>query len=173
MSDVGQIGLVRTTGFWSVVIRVVTASNWNHNVVFVGDVYDTHGHVINDAVVSAEGSGVTIMQRDDFPGAVWSQFELTPTQQMAVKAFNLDQLGKPYGYWTDFWIGVAHVFKAKTPKWIETKLSDQSTWICSQIADASYTAAGYPLFTDNRPTGSVWPGSLAKIFVTRGWTDKP
>jgi len=173
MSDVGQIGLVHSNGFWPFVIRVVTNSHWSHNVVFVGDVYDTRGHLINDAVVSAEGSGVMIMQRGDFPDAVWSDFDLTPTQQLAIKGFNLDQVGKPYGFWTDAWIGIAHIFRTRTPKWIEAKLSDQSTWICSQIADASYSAAGINLFRDDRPTGSVWPGSLAKIFVRRGWTDKP
>lgn len=163
MSDVGQITIVRSTGFWPFIIRAVTASHWSHNTIIISDT----------ECVSAEGSGVKIMKRSDFPDSVTSDFILTDREQLAIKAFALGQVGKRYGYLTDFWIGIALITKAKTPRWIERILSNKSTWECAQLCDAAYTYAGIHLFRDDRPTGAVYPGSLAKIFVSYGWTDKP
>lgn len=162
MSDLAQIGLVRTTGFSSWLTRAITGSAWNHTVTRVSE----HN------VVSAESDGVQILPVTHFPGAVWSQFPLTDRQQAKIIAFSLAQENKPYGTLTYIWIGIALKLKIRTPRWLERKLSNGSTWVCSQLCDSAYQHAGIHLFRDDRPEGAVTPASLAKIFYDFGWTDK-
>lgn len=162
MSDLGQLGLVRTTGFSSWLIRFMTHSHYNHVVTRVSE----HN------VVSAEIDGVQVMPVTEFQGVVWSRFPLTDRQQAKIIAFSLAQVGKPYGKLTYIWIGVALLLRVRTPRWFEKRLDNGTTYICSQLADSAYQHAGIHLFRDDRPEGAVTPASLAKIFYDFGWTDQ-
>lgn len=159
MSDIGQITIVTTNGFWGWVIRHVTESTSNHNTIIVSETHQ----------VSAEPGGVRLVPRTDYPTAVVADYPLTDEQRDAIVAFAMAQIDKPYGYWTDFWIGVGLIFRTHTPRWIERMLSDGGTWECAQLCDAAYIAADINLFEDNRPDGAVYPGSLEKLFKRKGW----
>lgn len=160
MPGLAQLGLVRTKGFSSWLTRLVTRSNWNHIVLYEGA-----GNVI-----SCEPSGVSELPVEDFPNAVWSNFDLTIGECGAAINFARSQLGKPYGNFTYVWIGVALLLKVKhTPAWILRRLASQRDWICSQLCDSSYQAANIHLFKDERPYGCVWPGSFEPIFKAHGW----
>lgn len=165
----GQIALVRTHGFSSWVIRTVTRSHWNHTINRVSD----------HQVISCEPEGVRILPVTDFVegvgrvvDVVWSDFPLTRLQQNKIIAFSLLQSGKPYGRLTFVWIGVAELLHWRTPRWLERRLDDGRTWICSQLSDAAFQHAGVRLFRDNRPDGAVTPGSLGGLFEDLGFTDK-
>lgn len=173
LAQLGQIGLLRTKGFSSWLIRTMTHSNWNHCVVYVGDVVDAQGNPHTDAVVSAEVEGVRILPAEHFQGVSWSEFDLTVKQQNKIIDFSIAQDGRPYGKFTYAWIGIAILLKIPTPQWLERRLNDGRTYICSQLAARAYQAAGVDLFADARPIGAVVsPGSLGKLFKDLGWVDK-
>lgn len=159
MGELAQIGLVRTTGFSSWLIRLVTHSHWNHVILRVTPHY----------VVSAETSGVATLPVTHFTDVTWSAFPLTDRQQAKIIAFALQQVGKPYGVLTYLWVGIGLLTKAHTPRWLEKKLSDQTSWTCSQLADSSYHAAGWYFFDDDRPASAVYPGSFVPFYVDAGW----
>lgn len=160
MPDLAQLGLVRTTGFSSWLIRTVTHSTYNHIVCYVGD----------GQVVSAETSGVQVLPVEYFPQAVWSHFDLTLHQTGTIISFSRNQLGKPYGVLTFLWCGIARLFGVEhTPGWLLRRLNTRANWICSQLADSAYKAAGIHLFTDHRAEGAVVPGDFEPIWKDAGW----
>ena len=162
MDNLGQLGLVRTVGLTSWLIRTITGSHWNHTICRVSE----HN------VVSAETTGVTILPTTHFPNAVWTDFPLTPREQAKLIAFSLAQVGKPYGSLTFIWIGISRLTRWATPRWLEKRISDQHTWICSQLCDAAYQAAGIHMFTDDRPAGSVTPGDIAGVMYDFHWVNQ-
>lgn len=162
MDNLGQLGLVRTVGFSSWLIRLVTRSHWNHTVCRVSE----HN------IVSAETTGVAILPADHFKTTVWSQFPLGDKERARIIAFSLAQVGKPYGRLTFVWIGVSRITRWVTPRWLERRISDQNTWICSQLCDAAYQAAGIHMFRDNRPPGAVTPSDIAGVMRDFGWVDR-
>jgi hypothetical protein len=87
--NVGQIGILRTHGFSSWLIRTITRSHTNHVVIDVGD-----------GLVSAEYPHVIKRDYQHFSNEVWSQFEYTDGQRAKIVEFANTQLGKPYG-WAD------------------------------------------------------------------------
>lgn len=161
----GQLGLVRTRGFSSWLTRVVTRSDWNHTVIVSAE----------GEVISAEPSGVQRMPVEYFeppyvPAVRWSNFDLDQWQVLRVINFAQTQLGKPYGVLTFLWCGIARLFGVKhTPRWVLRRLRSQRSWICSQLTDSAYKAAGVHLFTDHRAEGAVVPGDYAPIFQDHGW----
>jgi hypothetical protein len=178
MTDLAQIAVVRTRGFSSWVIRTVTRSHWNHTI----------GYVSEHMVISCEPNGVQLMPATDFVvgGRILdiavSDFPLTTAQENKIIAFLLLQgpqtidgvlqPGKPYGRLTFVWIGLAKLLHWRTPQWLERRLDDGKTWICSQLSDAAYQHAGVRLFRDNRPDGAVTPGAIGALFKDCGFTDK-
>lgn len=140
----------------------MTNSAWNHVITRVSE----HN------VVSAESDGVKVLPITHFHDVSWSAFPLTDKQQAKIIAFSLAQVGRPYGTLTYIWIGIALLLRLDTPSWLERRLSDGHTWICSQLADSAYQHAGIHLFRDDRPTGAVTPASLAKLFYDYQWVDK-
>ena len=171
MSDVGQMLLIRTGGFWSWLIRAVTNSDFNHTVNIVGDVYDTKGNLLEDQVVSAEGSGVTLMPRSHFPQGVVSDFPMTEHQQLVAKTFSLNAVGAKYARLAFIMIGISLIFKTKTPLWIERYLSSSKHYICSDLSDSAFHAAGIRLFEDVVPS-AVYPGMFVPLYVDAGWLPK-
>jgi uncharacterized protein YycO len=159
MSDLAQIGLVRTTGFMSWLIRAVTHSPVNHVIVRVSP----------NSVISPEGSGVQIAPVTAFPQAIWSKFPLSRGQENKIIAYALAQQGKPYNYVDDLFIGIALLTRWATPRWMQHELSDTKRWQCAQLADAAYQTAGIHLFHDERPSGAIYPGSFVPLFEDNGW----
>lgn len=165
MPGLAQIGLVRTKGFSSWLIRVVTRSPFNHTVLVSAD----------NEVISAETTGVKRLELRMFePPYVqevsWSNFDLDMWEITRAINFAEHQLGKPYGVLTFLWCGAVRLFGVKhTPRWILRRLRSQRSWICSQLTDSAYKAAGIHLFTDHRAEGAVVPGDYTPIFQDHGW----
>lgn len=160
MPGLGQIGLVRTRGLSSWLIRVFTRSTVNHTITYIG----------NNEVISCETSGVKILPISTFPNASWSHFGLEFWEIADILNFTHDQLGKPYDKLMFVWCGVSRVLKVRhTPKWILRRLATNRAWICSQLCDSAYRAAGIHLFTDHRAVGAVVPGDFEPIWEANGW----
>lgn len=166
MSDVGQMQLVRTSGFISWGIRFFTRSDWNHTTNIVGDIWHK-GVFYPDAVISAEPSGVKIMKRSDFPNSIVSDFPMTEKQQLAAMTFSIGAIGAKYARLAFIFIWISLVFKTKTPMWIERYLSSNKHYICSDLTDSSFHAAGIRLFEGVVPS-AVYPGMFVPLYVDMG-----
>lgn len=160
MPGLGQIGVVRTQGFTSWVIRTFDRTPYNHDVVYAG----------NDEVYSCEPNGLQRMPASAFPNVVWSHFPLELDQVFEILNFCEQHLGAPYDNLMFVWCGVARIFGVKlTPGWILRRLASHRAFICSQLCDAAYVAAGVPLFRDGRAESAVDPHDITELFRQHGW----
>ena len=160
----GQIGLVPADKGWaSGVVAWATQSSWTHVVVAVSET----------EVVSAEPGGTRYRPINYYPGTVWSKYPLRPSQRRRIARYARTRIGTPYAWWDYFAVGVALVFRARTPDWLASHVADTHTLLCSQLADLALQAGGVHVFFDERPAGAVTPASFAKVFIARGWADKP
>jgi len=156
--NVGQVGLLRTHGFSSWLIRTFTRARTNHVVIDVGD-----------GLISAEYPYVIKRPYDYFSNIIWSRFDLTIPQQQKIASFANEQLGKRYN-WADFLaIGVGILTRQHTPRWLMHWLSSNGEWICSSLSDAALRHGGIHLFDDERPVGAVVPASFERWFADAGW----
>jgi hypothetical protein len=142
----------------------VTRSEFNHVVVNVGVAVDGQ-----QLCVGAEPRGARIRPVTDFHDVVWSEFPLTEHQQGVVAGWALRHENTPYGYMSDFFIGVALLTRTHTPWFIEHWLSDGKRYECAGLADAALRAGGVHVFRDGRPVGAIFPGSFQRVFEAFGW----
>lgn len=164
MMDVtGQVALVHSTGFWPAVISIVTHSHFNHMITGISPT----------AVVSAERQGVIRRHVSDFPGAVWSEFPETILAEHKVAEYAISQIGKPYAFLDDFFIGVALITRQHAPGWLMRRLRSGKRWECAELADAALQHGGVNVFHDGRPWGAVYPGSFEPVFRDYGWLPGP
>lgn len=157
----GQIGIMdRPSGFGDRLIQIVTGSSFNHVVIATS----------NTQCVSAEPGGVRMRPISYFDNShvVWSKFEFAAGQEYEPALFAISEVGKPYGFFDDFFIGIALLTRTHTPKWLERILSDGKRWECAELADAALNAAGIQLFP-GRPVGAVFPGSFVAYWKAQGW----
>lgn len=157
----GQIGLVRTHGLSSWLIRVVTRSKVNHTVTDTGT-----------CLISAEYPHVRTRPYGHFTNIIWSQFAFQNNQADKIVEFAEAQIGKPYGTLDDIAIGVALITRDHTPHRLMRWLSNNGEWICSALCDAALRHAGIHIFTDGRPVGTVFPGSYTSFYNDAGWMPK-
>jgi hypothetical protein len=97
------------------------------------------------------------------PGSLWSSglVTLTQAQRQAVVAWCVAHPAVTYSGW-DYLELTAHRIGIDT-SWLEARIADSSSYICSQYVDASYQAAGKQLFNDGRWNGFVTPLDLALL----------
>jgi uncharacterized protein YycO len=114
-----------------------------------------------DTVVEAQPHGAQKASKDNYPNAVWSNFLLNDVQRAAIVQWSLDHVGTPYNFLDIVALFFSRVLHIKFG-WVNTRLSQNGTDICSQLVDAAYRAAGVHLFHDGRPSGDVTPEDLHK-----------
>jgi len=120
-------------------------------------------------LISAEYPVVRTRPYGHFTNIIWSQFQFDPDQPTKIVDFATAQLGKPYGWMDDLAIGVGLLTRQHTPRWLLRWLANNGEWICSSLSDAALRHAGIHLWDDNRPVGSVFPGSFENWFRDAGW----
>lgn len=156
----GQIGLVRTKGFWGWVIRKITDSPVNHVVVGISPTQN----------IGAEPGGVRIRRNDEWDQIIWSEFDLSTREKYVITRFVRDRLTYAYSYLTDFAIGMEYLTGIPTPTWLERYLSSDYVYECAQLAHAAYLAARRDLLDDKfRLPGRVNPGTFVPVFKKFGW----
>lgn len=157
----GQIGLVRTKGFWGWVIRKITASPVNHVVVGISPTQN----------IGAEPGGVRIRRNDEWDQIIWSEFDLTTREKYVITRFVRDRLTYAYSYLTDFAIGMEYITGIPTPTWLERYLSSDYVYECAQLAHAAYLAARKNILEDDkyRLPGRVNPGTFVPVWKKNGW----
>jgi hypothetical protein len=168
----GTIFVLRSSGFVSWSIRVLTRSRVNHAGICLGD-----GHT-----VEAEAAGAIVgNERDPGPditygAALRDRIEARAGgrgQRIADEAQKL--LGRGYNF-ADIavlaWGNIRHDPTDGTPdspNWWQRRVMDDQRLICSQLVDLACANAGVHLFVDNRLPGQVTPGDLEQVLANADW----
>jgi uncharacterized protein YycO len=161
----GQIGLVESTGIYSDAIRFFQSfrepphlAKYTHCVTALD----------NDRLLEAVPGGARIVDIATYGPIVWSQFIFKPGEQDLIVNWSKDREHAPYA-WEDIpLIALALTTGDNTPAWLETKLSSDRRYICSELVDAAYKHAGIHLFK-NIPPSAVYPAMVAAMYDDYGW----
>lgn len=149
----GQYGVVRTTGWAPLLIRVVTRSKYNHAFIYVG----------GDTVVEARPSGAGYAALSSFDIVLWQTTALTQGQRDDIVAEAHRLVGTPYSWVDCAAIGLAKIFGWHLPEVVRKRLNRKDRLMCSQLVDTCDLRAGVHLFLDGRIPGDVSPGDLADL----------
>jgi len=152
---IGDYGVVKTSGWVGKLIRLGTASRWNHAFIYIG----------NGQIVEANPTGVEISPVAKYPIIAWNKHEdLNNDQRDAVVAYAKTTVGKPYAFLV---IGniVLRILGLKilANTKILRKLAQQPGYICSELVAESYNSIGIKLY--NKPLDLVTPGDLAERLI--------
>jgi cell wall-associated NlpC family hydrolase len=151
MPDLGDYGVVRTSGWGAALIRFGTHSNYNHAFVYVGD----------GQIVEAEPQGARLGSVTEYGNVLWSRVPLDGPQRGAIAAIARKMIGTPYN-WVDIAALTLACLGLKLPP-VMDRVRDDRQLICSQLVDRAYELAGVHLFKDGRPDEAVTPGDLARL----------
>lgn len=155
MSNKGQFGVTRTSGFYGQMIRLGTRSQVDHAFIVVDD----HG-----GIVEATNGKVRTGHVVQYPDAIYSQFPFREPVADHIANRALSLIGTPYNYID---IGVLALMSFDLhAKWMANRAKDTSQLFCSQAVDYAYALAGVHLFKD-KPTGFVTPGDLLMLIAQR------
>jgi cell wall-associated NlpC family hydrolase len=151
--QVGDYGVVKTGGFFGMLIRIGTTSRWNHSVIYIGD----------GKVVSADPTGVKINPVSDYAHIAWNQHEaLDGNQRQQIAAFAKAAVGSPYSFITIFGLVIRILGLKVLGKFLIAKLAQGTGYICSELVAECYRKAGVPLGEEDY---LVVPGDLAERLI--------
>ena len=151
----GDFGVVKTTGIIGRLIRVGTASRWNHAFIFVGP----------GLIVEANPTGVEYSPITKYPHVAWNRHDnLTDEQREVIVAEAIKQVGTPYAF-----IDIAALFfriiglRFINPSHFWKRFSVKNSWFCSELVAHCYRSSGLTLI--NKDDDLVTPGDLAERLV--------
>jgi cell wall-associated NlpC family hydrolase len=151
----GDFGVVKTNGIIGKLIRVGTASRWNHAFIYIGD----------GVIVEANPTGVAITPLAKYPNIAWNQHDtITAKQRDSIIELALNEVGKPYAF-IDISILFLRILGLRfvKPNKFWKKLSVQNGWFCSELVSYCYRTVGLTLI--NKKDDLVTPGDLAERLV--------
>jgi hypothetical protein len=160
MDRTGQIGLVRTRGFFAWFYCFFGRSPVSHVVVGLP----------GGKCIGAEPGGVRVRDIAEYDEIVWSEFDLSTREKYLITRYVREKLTTPYSYLTVFFLALEVVSRIRTPTWIERYLSTEYAFECAQLAHAAYLAAGKDLLGEpDRLPGRVRPDLFVPVFRRLGW----
>lgn len=160
MTDLtGQIGLIpHPKTLLELLIDLITVSPVHHSVLAISAT----------ECISCEASGARIRPISHYPDAYWSHYPHTPEVRDKIVGWGVERIGRPYGWFTDFAIGIALIFHKRTPEWVRRYLSNDGWWECAEFCDAAYVQAGQHLF-EGVISAEVYPGMFVPLWEKEGW----
>jgi len=149
----GDYGVVKTNGFFGLLIRVGTTSRWNHAIVYVG----------NGKAVSADPTGVKLVNVVDYKDIAWNKHEdLTDVQRENIAKIATSFVGQPYDFFTILVLAL-RILGLKLNLPLFTYLAKKDGFICSELVAEAYDKAGITLL--DKPDYLVVPGDLAERLI--------
>lgn len=160
MPELGDFGVVRTSGWAAKLIRWGTQSPVNHAFVYVG----------NGEIVEMEPkTGATLSKASKYKTVYWStgKIPLTFEQRKNIALFERGRVGRVrYSL-----LGLVVIAFAQrrlgslitSNSWIAKKVGADGEEFCSQEVDYAYDQNGVHLFKDGRLPGLVSPGDLYEL----------
>lgn len=151
----GDFGVVKTDGIIGRLIRIGTASRWNHAFIYVGE----------GIIVEANPTGVAISPVTKYPHIAWNQHDtLSKKVRDKIVESAYAEVGKPYAF-LDIASLILRILGLRfiRPNVIWNKLSRQNSWFCSELVSYCYRTSGLTLV--NKKDDLVTPGDLAERLV--------
>jgi uncharacterized protein YycO len=151
----GDFGVVKTSGFVGKLIRIGTASRWNHALIYIG----------KDEIVEANPKGVEVSPVSKYPTIAWNRHEdLTNKQRGEIAARAMLAVGTSYSFTTIALIffriiGLRFLSNIK----FFQNLGKKDGYICSELVAECYRKSGLILI--NKDDFLVVPGDLAERLV--------
>jgi hypothetical protein len=151
----GDFGVVKTDGIIGRLIRVGTASRWNHAFIYIGE----------GVIVEANPTGVAISPVTKYPKIAWNQHEkISDNLREKIVDAAFKEVGKPYAF-----LDITALFfriiglRFIRPNVFWKKLASQESWFCSELVSYCYRTSGITLI--NKKDDLVTPGDLAERLV--------
>jgi len=150
---IGDYGVVKTNGFFGLLIRLGTTSRWNHAIVYIGE----------GKAVSADPTGVKIVNISDYKNIAWNKHEmLTPIERIKIAEAAESFVGRPYDFFTISLLAL-RILGLKINLPFFTYLARKDGFICSELVAEAYDKAGISLL--DKPDYLVVPGDLAERLI--------
>jgi uncharacterized protein YycO len=150
---IGDYGVVKTNGFFGLLIRIGTTSRWNHSIVYIG----------NGKAVSADPTGVKIVYINDYRDIAWNKHEtLTEEQRNIIADTALSFVGRPYDFFTIALLAL-RILGLRLNLPIFTYLAKKEGFICSELVAEAYDKADVIL--SDKPDYLIVPGDLAERLI--------
>jgi uncharacterized protein YycO len=151
----GDYGVVKTNGIIGKLIRVGTASRWNHAFIYIG----------SGTIVEANPTGVAISPSSKYPSIAWNHHDsIDDAVREEIVQTALKEVGKPYAF-----LDIAALFfrivglRFIRPNVFWKKIANTQSWFCSELVAYSYRTVGLPII--NKKDDLVTPGDLAEVLV--------
>lgn len=147
--QVGDYGVVKTNGWMGWLIRVGTASRWNHAFIYIG----------LGQIVEANPKGVAISDVSKYKNIAWNKHEeLTIAQRKRIVSKAKSFVGQPYGFGAILVIALK-ILGLKIVPTLRKIAENENSVICSQLVAWSYSVAGVKV--SDKPHAFTTPGDLA------------
>lgn len=153
--NLGDFGVVKTDGIIGRLIRIGTASRWNHAFIYIGE----------GLIVEANPTGVEISPVTKYPHIAWNHHDvLSDETRNKIATMARKEVGKPYAF-----VDIAALalrilglrFVSSNRLW--QALASKNSWFCSELVAGCYREAGIVLV--NKKDDLVTPGDLAERLV--------
>jgi uncharacterized protein YycO len=154
----GTIGLVKTNGWETGLIRLGTRSHWNHVVIATG----------NGTFIQAQPGGVNERSEDTYDDIAWVHTqELTDTQREQIVDYCRNQIGTPYNWPAIIVFGVRTFLPWCPYTWLIMWAQNRKNVICSELAVEANCVVGIKILP-GREAASISPGDLS-VWVLKEW----
>ena len=149
---IGDYGVIKTNGWMGWLIRVGTASRWNHAFIYIG-----HGQIVE---ANPKGVEISDVSKYDTVGEIaWNKHEkLTSAQRLKIITRAQDFVGSSYGF-TQILIIAFRAIGLKILPTLRKVAENKESVICSQLVAWSYSVAGIKV--SDKPHAFTTPGDLA------------
>jgi uncharacterized protein YycO len=148
--QLGDYFVVRTSGFFGLLIRLGTQSSWNHGGVYIGD----------GKIVEANPKGVQISPVNKYGLMAWNKHETLTVEQRAKIVLHAQSLvGDPYSFrgiarLTLRILGLRFFSGTRFMRYLVSK----EEYFCSELVAEAYEKAGVKMYRD---AADVTPAFLA------------
>ena len=152
----GTYGVVRTTGWISWLIRVLTRSRYDHAVIVI------------DPEPGTGRARIAYLDEYDPSTVLLSDEPLTDEQRAKIVEHALALVGTPYGF-IDIGALALMLTLHRAPAWLASRADHERAMICSQLVAACGCAAGVDWLCDQEYPAQVTPGMLGERIIRRAW----
>ena len=149
---IGDYGVIKTNGWMGWLIRVGTASRWNHAFIYIG-----HGQIVE---ANPKGVEISDVSKYDKVGEIaWNKHEeLTMDQRLDIITRAEAFIGYSYGFASILVIALRALGLKIFPT-LRKVAENENRVICSQLVAWSYSVAGIKV--SDKPHSMTTPGDLA------------
>lgn len=151
----GQIALCNGTNAVARIVQAAIGSPFSHVIIDIGE----------GLVASAQIGGLELRPVEDFPDAVWSQYDFHQWQAEGAADYAAARVGTPYNI-----ASLPAVLLTRALQIPTRTTRAYAYYQCAQLAeDALMHGAGILVFPEGRTAGPATPADFEALFRRNGW----